>query len=490
MFEKVFIKRVLLSLFPLTIALFTLYSIFLASNRTPEAEEEQIALKYSFSLEEIKERGKLIAITENNSTGYFLYKSEPMGFEYGLLKRFAASIGVDLEVKVATSLDTMFAKLQRGEADILAANITVTRERLNQFNFSNPIFKTKQVLIQRKPENWRQLPAAEIEASIAKDLNGLEGKKVHVRRNSAFHLTIKKLAESTDSKIKIVEADAGLTVEDIIQKVALGEFDYTIADENIAKVNQAYFPNLDINTLLGPPHKISWATRKNSEDLTTAINEWLQTKEAKHAISVLYKQYFKNVKDATFRVESPFSSASGGRISPYDALIKKYSSQINWDWRLVASLISQESRFNPEAQSPMGAYGLMQLMPDTYLYFLSESEAITPESSIKAGMKYLERREKYWKKYIFDKEERKKFILASYNCGLGHVLDARRLAIKYDRNPNQWEDNVEYFLLHKSQPKYYLDPVVKHGYCRGEEPVNFVKKILARYNHYKNLIPE
>ncbi len=89
---------------------------------------------------------------------------------------------------------------------------------------------------------------------------------------------------------------------------------------------------------------------------------------------------------------------------------------------------------------------------------------------------------------VTDYDERKKFVLAAYNVGLGHVLDARRLAEKYDRDPNIWTNNVDTFLLQKSDPMFYRDSVVKYGYCRGTEPYNFVIEILDRYEHYNNLI--
>ena len=91
---------------------------------------------------------------------------------------------------------------------------------------------------------------------------------------------------------------------------------------------------------------------------------------------------------------------------------------------------------------------------------------------------------------ITNKLERTKFILAAYNCGVGHVLDAIRLAAKYGKDPTIWTDNVEYFIVNKSNPKYLHDPVNRNGYLRGNETYNFVNQVLARYDHYRNLIEE
>ena len=156
----------------------------------------------------------------------------------------------------------------------------------------------------------------------------------------------------------------------------------------------------------------------------------------------------------------------------------------------MASLIYQESRFKPKAKSWAGAYGLMQLMPTTARRF-GVSKKSPPEKHIKAGVdfiKWLDKR--FEKRGMTDEEEKIKFILASYNVGLGHILDARRLAIKDGKDPDIWENNVDEYILKKSNPKYYKDPVVKYGYCRGSETYNYVYQILDRYEHYKNIIPE
>jgi membrane-bound lytic murein transglycosylase F len=442
--------------------------------------EKAITIPIKLSVEDIKKRGKLIAVTEKNATGYFLYRGEPTGFEYEMLKRFAAHLGVGLEIKVVTSLDSLFTCIINGEADIAASNLTITSERLDKVKFTSPIFKTKQVLVQRIPKKAG-------ENKLIKNLEDLNGKEIHVRRKSAFYSSLKKIQKDSKGKLEFVVTAEENNVEQLIKKVSSGEINYTLADKNVSFISKAFFPNLDTKTEIGPPKKIAWAVNKGSGDLLHEIDEWLKRKETHHAYRVLSKKHFDSPNSTMTMADGNFCSISGN-ISPYDDIIKKYSTKINWDWRLVAALIAQESRFNHEAESHMGASGLMQLMPETYAYYLPSVDSISPELSIKAGTSYLEKREKYWKQYIFDKEERIKFILASYNVGLGHVLDARRLAIKYDRNPNKWDNNVAYFLKLKSKSEYYNDPVVKHGYCRGEEPVKFVKQILNRYQHYKNLI--
>jgi membrane-bound lytic murein transglycosylase F len=187
-------------------------------------------------------------------------------------------------------------------------------------------------------------------------------------------------------------------------------------------------------------------------------------------------------------MSSPYLSLIGGKISKYDKIIKKNAEKIHWDWRLLASLIYQESRFEAHEKSWAGAIGLMQLLPRTAKQFDVKS-IYNPEDNIKGGVNFLNWLQEYWHD-IPDSLERIKFILASYNAGQGHVEDAQNLAEKYGKDPLLWEDNTAYYLLMKTHSKYYNDPVVKYGYCRGEEPINYVKEIIDRYHKYKLVISQ
>jgi membrane-bound lytic murein transglycosylase F len=182
-------------------------------------------------------------------------------------------------------------------------------------------------------------------------------------------------------------------------------------------------------------------------------------------------------------MQSDYSSLGGNKLSPYDDLIKAGAEKLGWDWRLLAAVVYQESKFNPGGESWAGARGLMQLMPETAKRF-GASDVNNPKESMKAGVNYLMYLEKYWAKRVPDQQERLKFILASYNAGLSHILDARKLCVKYGKDDAIWED-VEFFLLKKSDPKYYRDPLVKTGYCKCEEPVNYVRFVLERFEEYK-----
>lgn len=176
-------------------------------------------------------------------------------------------------------------------------------------------------------------------------------------------------------------------------------------------------------------------------------------------------------------------------ISDWDLHIIAFSDSLEWDWRLLASLIWQESRFRPDVTSFAGAYGLMQVLPSTGRNFGIDITS-SPENNIRGGVKYLKHLQVFFSERIPDENERLKFILAAYNAGEGNIIDAMRLAEKHGRNPLVWENNVAFFLLKKSDPAFYNDPVVRNGYCRGYEPVNFVNSVLARYSEYLDIIPQ
>jgi membrane-bound lytic murein transglycosylase F len=439
------------------------------------------------SIEKIKKRGKIVAITGFNAYSYFIYKGRTMGYEYELLQRFAETLGVDVEIKISKDIDEMFKMLENGEGDLIAFNLTVTGSRREKADFTIPLNTTHQVLVQRKPDNWRRLTLDQINRELIKNPLDLEYKTVHVRKGSVYKERLENLSNEIGGHIDIVDAADSLSIEDLIEKVAIGEIDYTISDENIAQLNKAYYTNLDIDTHISFPQRIAWAVKKGSTDFLEELNNWIEDFSQKLDYFVIYDRYYKYRSYYKARRSSKYFLSENGGISKYDDLIKQYADTIGWDWRLLASLIFQESKFKPDVQSWAGAVGLMQLLPETAEAH-GANDIYDPKQNLKAGVDYIKWLDKYWIKYIENKEERIKFVLASYNIGFGHIEDARRLAEKHGANPNIWNKNVAEFLLKKSKPKYYNDEVVRNGYSNGKETIAYVKSIIQRYKRYKQFI--
>lgn len=436
-------------------------------------------------LEEILTAGKIRVVTNYNSTNYFVYKGQPMGYQFELLQEFATFIGVKLEVTVNNDLQTNFEALQNGLIDIIASNLPVMRESEDYIAYTAPHSFSRQVLVQQAYSSDQKGSNNIQYNTLIRNQLDLAGKSIYVQKGSAYVQRLRNLANEIGDSIHIVEIP-DYEVEQLVELVAAGEIPYTVCDENLAIVNLNFYPNLDVETPVSFPQKQAWAVNKNAPELLNAINNWMVSFTQTPRYQRIYQKYFLN-KRSIHLVDAGFHSIKGGQVSVYDELIKEESQRFDMDWRLIASIIYQESRFIPDAESWAGALGLMQLMPKTAERFGVQS-ITSPRDNIRGGMQLLQWLDERLALRVEDSNERLKFVLAAYNVGIGHVLDAMKLAEKYGMNPTIWNDNVDFFLLHKSDPKYYNDPVVEFGYCRGEEPYQYVREILERYDHYKNVM--
>jgi membrane-bound lytic murein transglycosylase F len=442
---------------------------------------------FTSDLDSIRQRGRLIAVTDINSTNYFVYKGEPMGFHYELLKAFTDHLGVDLELIAEDHLENALDLLKSCNADILAIGLTVNSARKKEILFSDPIIQTRQVLVQRKPFYWRSITSDALNRLLIRNQLDLAGKTIFVQENSSHYERLMSLSAEIGENIEIVEV--AWKAEELIRNVANGEIDYAVCDENVARVNSTYYTEIDVGTPVSFPQNIAWGLRKeSSQTLLNELNSWISSYKKSRSFALVYAKYFRNSRSNNI-VKNDYYSLNTGKISRWDDLIKSASNDIGWDWRLLASLIYQESRFKPDVQSRAGAYGLMQVMPLTAKKLGINIKA-SPVSNIKAGTMYIDWLQSVYEPLIADEKERMKFVLASYNAGPGHILDAMKLAEKNGKDPHIWDENVEVWMLKKSDPVYYNDIVVKSGYFRGTESVNFVAEVLERYEHYKNLIPE
>lgn len=467
--------------------LFFIYAGVLLSITIPGCNNLQKSSEVNpdiIDLSEIRENNRLVVITDFNSTDYFIYRGQPMGYQYELLKELTDYLGIKLDVMVSNDLDDSFRKLRNGECNLIAINLTITKERKKNIDFTMPYGQTRQVLVQRKPANWKKLSNAEIEKKLIRNQLELAGKTVYVQNGSSYYERLKSLSDEIGDTIFIMPAPE--ETEKLISLVAEGTIDYTVCDENIALVNQTYYPDIDVETPVSFPQYVAWAVQKGNTSLKREIDKWFTEFKKTTTYAVIYNKYFRNQRSNEM-VNSDYFALTSGRISKYDEIIKKYSESIGWDWKLLASVIYQESNFNPDAQSWAGAYGLMQLMPNTARRFGVYREA-PPEQHIRGGVEFIKWLDDRFREKVPDEQERIKFILASYNIGYGHIEDAMKLAEKYGKNPHIWDNNVDEFLMMKSDPKYYMDPVVKYGYCRGIETYNFVNEVLERYTDYKNII--
>lgn len=457
----------------------------------------------SRDLAQIRERGALVVLAPYNSTTYFIYQGEPLGYEFELLRAFAKDLGVPLKMVVVTDPKSIFPLLNSGDGDIAASRLIPPKQPDVQSHvaFTNALYRTEPALVQQElapsaaGEGTEKalaagppqpLPEVDIQARLVTNPAQLAGRTVTLAQESGYHRTLIELSDEISGDIHVVEMGEKIQDETLAQKVARGEIQFTVMQRNLAELKEVEFKNLKVRPILGASHSVAWAVRKNSPELANELNRWIEEKQNGPLFDQLYQKYFIDRRRYLERVTSEYLTSKTGKLSEFDDLIKQYAGELNWDWRLLASQAYQESRFRPAARSWAGATGLLQLMPKTAKEF-GVTNALDPADNVQGAVKFLKWLQRYWERRIPDENERLKFVLASYNTGAGHVEDAQRLTEKYGGNPKKWDD-VSYWLLQKSTQQYAADTVVKFGFCRGLEPVNYVTNILERFDHYKQFV--
>ncbi len=407
---------------------------------------------------------------------YFIYRGEPMGIDYTLVDSMAADNGMVLDLTVARTLSEAVGMLDSGKVDLIAYPVPITEHYKKYVMPCGPENLTTQVLVQPKVQGLAPIT----------DITELVGKDVYVEKDSKYLRRMQNLNDELGGGINIIEVDAdSIITEDLLEMVSEGKIPLTVVDSDIARLNMTYYPDLDISLPVSFEQRSAWAVAPGNDKLAESVDKWFGEAQARVIDEELLKRFFEQMKNGS-TISFDFSK---GYISKYDNIFKKYAPRIGWDWRLMAAQAYVESRFKPNARSWAGARGLMQVMPSTARgYRTPVSKLSNPETCIDVATRLITDLDSYLMKYVPNDKERLKFVIAAYNVGIAHVYDAIALAKKYGYDPTVWSGNVEKALLMKMNPKYYNDPVVKYGYCRGTETVAYVKGITNFYEHARREI--
>lgn len=444
-------------------------------------KEEIVEMTYR-DWNDIKTEGVLRAITMPNTTSYFIYRGVEMGCEYELIKQFAENHNLSLEIVIANSYENIIELLQQNKGDIVVYDMPKSLNNKELYINCGPQMITHQVLVQRN------------DTSLIKDVKDIVGKTIFVEKGTHYELRAKNMNKELGGGIELLYTTGDTaTTDGFIDAVSKGKINYTITDNVNAALNKTYYQNLNIGLEVGFSQKSAWLVNKDSKVLADSINSWVkQNNKTQKYLSTIQK-YFRMSKWGSEHV-SPNGMAislKNGIISPYDHLFKHYADSIGWDWRLLASMAYNESQFDSTLVSWAGARGIMQLMPSTAKHFSDEDWDMTNnKENIAAATRYIATLNKSLRKKVEDEEERIKFILASYNSGLGHILDAIALAQKYGMNSQVWFGNTADALILKNIPEYYNDSICKCGQFKGRETIAYVEKVIELYEFYKQNMPE
>jgi membrane-bound lytic murein transglycosylase F len=414
------------------------------------------------SLEKVKRTGVLRVATVNSPTTYYQGPDGPTGFEYDLAQGLADKLGVELHIEVAASPPAALDMVRTGQVDVAAASLGVTALRGQHVRFSRPVLTVVPQLVYRmgtaQPEN----------------LGGLGGHLVvpagssHAERLAALRASNPGLVweESSDD-------DA----EDLLEKVASGEIDYTVANSDMVAINQRYYPKLRVAFPLADSQDIAWAFAQDRDpSLFDAAGDYLNS-IGDTELARLRDRHFGHIEQVDALGAVALATHSQTRLPRYRAAFEKAARKYDLDWRLIAAISYQESHWDPTAVSPTGVRGIMQLTAQTALH-LKVADREDPLQSIGGGAMYL--------RAIIDQmpadiaePDRTWLALAAYNMGVGHLNDVRELTNSLGGDGTRWLD-IRGSLPLLGQPKWYKQ--TKHGYARGRQAMQFVGNVRTYYD--------
>ena len=429
--------------------------------------EFNIAQVHLDDLPRMLERKILRLITYKSPVNYYFSNGRFHGFEYELIRKFAKTYKMRVDVVLANSHDEMRQLLLNGDGDIIAAELPTNSIINKQIQFSAAYDYSVPLIIGRQSDQPLH------------DIRDLEGRRITLPAESPYRNQL-ELIRDRGINIDIVIAEPGLDTQAVLTMVSRGMYDLTVLDGN--KYNnkvandyliKAHFP-------LDEPIPHAWAVRAVDRQLMNALNKFIKEEYRSKFYNTLYTKY----------IEHPQRWTAGNRyqqhvdqLSPYDDLVRKYAEVYSFDWRLIVAQMYQESRFNPQAISFKGAEGLMQMMPST-AQDIGARNLDNPANSIQAGVKYLSMlRDQFENDLLL--EDRTWFTLASYNAGFGRVKRARELASEMGLDPNRWFGHVEKAMLELAQPFEKDGEVIRN--CRCGETVVYVHEIRTLYNNYVGL---
>lgn len=424
----------------------------------------------------MEKRGEIIVAMDLDMPGFFSFNGEYYGYQYDLLKAYADHL--EKPLRVVSDGGNYNEMLLDGDVDIVATlSSHVAKKSLSTQVI--PIYNTSYVILARRGSEAVSMqrssnPIAKMSGSDLLISSSFKDTKVY--SDFIDSLDGVRITSSTESSF------------DLIDKVSRGEYDYMICEKSEAQIGTALIKNVTTVYHFDQQIGVSLVVSPKCEGLKENFNTWLTNYRNGSEYAVLNDLYFE--KGIVGQLMGANLKNQKGRISPFDEIIRKVSIQEGFDWRFLSAIAYQESKFNTSVVSHRGARGLMQIMPSVAQQFkVNETRMMEPEVNVYLAAKLLRLLER---KIIIpasvSQEERMKIILAAYNSGIGHVLDARRLAVKYGEDPHSWSTVAKYLML-KELDEYSKDEVVTSGRFTGiDETAAFVDKVMSKYNSYCNRV--
>jgi membrane-bound lytic murein transglycosylase F len=409
-------------------------------------------------LEQIRQSGVLKVVTRNSPTAYYLGVGGPEGPEYELASGFAKWLGVDVSFQVAPSGAAALAEVLHNRAHVAAAGIVASGERRSRLAFGPTYQLIKQQIVYRQQERPPRTAA------------DLLGKRIEVVAGSTHaHALAALAAQVPGMSFKEVPAVDQL---DLLARVSSGDIDYTVADSSEFSIGRHFHPDLRMAFELAESESIAWALNPLDDSLAPLVQEYFDKLQGDGSLAGILDRYYSAADHFDYLDSLNFVRLVQERLPVLRPWFEEAGRETSFDWRLLAAIAYQESKFDASATSPTGVRGVMMLTDDT-AERVGISDRLDPRSSILGGARYLvEVRGKVPDR--IREPDRTWLALAAYNIGFGHLEDARILTQRLGGDPDSWND-VRARLPLLAQERWYTQ--TRHGYARGWEPVRFVDNI-------------
>ena len=412
------------------------------------------------TLEQLRKQNELVVLTRNAPTTVYQGRQGLDGFEYTLAVSFARFFGVaDVRFKFYNNAREIIAALERGDGHLAAAGLTRARMKESHLLFG-PIYGgvAQQVVCRR----GSPLP------QTAEQLVGL---RMAVTADSKYEDTLRELRKL--NKALTWEARTDTSVEELLEQVWEKRLDCTVADSNIVAVNRRLYPELMVAFAVTDLQAQSWIVAPQAQELLPQLHSWFVTMVETHALTQIQEQYFGIVNDFDYVDIKVFQRRIEERLPALESAFKRAADENDLPWTLLAAVAYQESHWDGAARSPTGVRGMMMLTQETAAEVGVENR-LDPVQSIAGGARYLKKLLQRIPDSVAAKDERLWFALAAYNMGMGHLVDARKLAARLGVNPDLWSD-MERVLPLLTRNRYYA--ALDYGYARGNESVIYVKQV-------------
>ncbi len=424
-------------------------------------------------LEEIKQQGELVVATHVSVATYYPTAKGPAGFEYDLVKRFAAYLGVKPRFVVADYASQILPMVASGQVHLAAAGIINTQRRQRAFLFG--------------PTYQRVTPKVVYHVGYKRPrkLSDMADGMLDVVAGSAHEEILRDKRRRQYPKLEITTHN-DVSSESLASWVASGLIDYTVVNSNELMLLRRYYSELRVGFALADSQKLAWALIKTEDkSLLNEVSAFFATMDDSGELDYLIERYYGYNKPFSTVDVDHFVNMIPQRLSMYRHWFRQAEDLTGFDWRLLAAVGYQESHWDPAAVSPTGVRGIMMLTRGTAKQ-MGVSNRTEPRDSILGGAKYLKRMHRKIPQRV-QEPDRTWLALASYNVGYGHLEDARILCQREGGNPDHWADVKEY-LPRLSKKKWHK--TTRYGYARGWEPVRYVDAIRGYYDVMKRHFPD